>query len=82
MKTCSKADPPSHDIVLARYGTGQLRSTETMVRRYVEQKMRDNIFNTRNEDGFLQGVAARKGNPRGNPKGNGKDTRKDQQHGD
>ena len=39
-----------------------------MVRRYVEQKIRDNNFNARNEDQSLQGATAWKGNPRGNPK--------------
>ena len=41
-----------------------------MVRRYSEQKIRDNNFNARNEDKSLQGAAAWKGNPRGNPEGN------------
>ena len=55
---------------------------EQMVRRYVEQKKRDNNFNARSEDSSLQGAAARKLHPGGNPKGNGKDTSKDRQFGD
>ena len=44
-----------------------------MVRRFVEQKIRDENFNARDEDRSLLGAAAWKGNPTGNPKGNGKE---------
>ena len=52
-----------------------------MVSRCVEQKIRDNHLNARNEDSSPQGAAAWKGNPRRNPKGNGEETSKDRKHG-
>ena len=45
-----------------------------MVRLYLEQKIRDNNFNARNEDMSLPGAAAWKGNPKGNSEGNAQET--------
>ena len=52
-----------------------------MVCRHVEQKMRDNNLNARNEDRSLHGAAAWTGHPKGNSKGNAQETIKDQKHG-
>ena len=52
-----------------------------LVSRCVEQKIRDNHLNARNEDRSPQGAAAWKGNPRGNPNGNGEETSEDRKHG-
>ena len=53
-----------------------------LVRRYVEQNIRENNFHARNEDRSPQGAAAWKGNPKGNLGGSGKDGSKDPKHGD